>query len=274
VGSVAASGNGSGSKPATAARIYDYFLGGTHNFPADREAAQVMMQMLPNFPATVRANRAFLRRSVRFVADAGVQQFLDIGSGIPTGGNVHEVAQKVAPEARVVYVDIDPVAVSESLDLLEGNDRATAIRGDLRDPQAILRHPQVSRLLDLDQPVGLLLAAVLHFVVDDAVATGVVRQLLAMLPRGSYLMVSHACLDGQDIPAENIRTAQNLYKRQTTTPVRLRSHAQVQEFFAGLDMVEPGLVWLPEWRPEPGDSTEFTDDPSRSVTLAGVGLLP
>src|SRR6266536_4281960 len=146
-------------KPATAARIYDYYLGGVHNFPADREAARQVIAMYPFIPAAARANRAFLGRAVRFLADAGIRQFLDIGSGIPTGGNVHEIAQGIAPDARVVYVDIDPVAVAESLEILEGNERATAIRANLCSPQVILGHPDVRRLLDLKQPVGLLLVA-------------------------------------------------------------------------------------------------------------------
>jgi SAM-dependent methyltransferase len=265
--------NGGGSKPATAARIYDYHLGGTHNFPADREAAKAMAQMFPLAPALARTNRAFLRRAVRHVAGAGVGQFLDIGSGIPTVGNVHEVAEQVMPDARVVYVDIDPVAVSESLEILDGHDRATAIRGDLRDPQAILTHPQVRRLVDANQPVGLLLAAVLHFVPDDTVAYDAVAQLLAALAPGSYLVVSHASADGGDVVPDNVDVAQDLYTRRTATPFHLRTRRQVERFFTGVDLVEPGLVWLPEWRPAPGDPTDFIDDPQGSAGLGGVGRL-
>ncbi|HEY2792973.1 MAG TPA: SAM-dependent methyltransferase, partial [Micromonosporaceae bacterium] len=153
-------------KAATAARIYDYFIGGTHNFPADRAAAQEAIRRAPTIPAISRANRAFLRRAVRFAAEAGIRQFLDIGSGIPTEGNVHEIAQSIAADSRVVYVDIDPVAVAESLAILEGNDRATAIRGDLRDAAAILSAPEVGAL-DFGRPVAVLLCAVLHFMPDD-----------------------------------------------------------------------------------------------------------
>jgi SAM-dependent methyltransferase len=264
---------GDGAKPATAARIYDYHLGGTHNFPADREAAKAIAQMFPLAPAMARTNRAYLRRAVQHLTRAGLRQFLDIGSGIPTVGNVHEVAQQLAAEARVVYVDIDPVAVSEGLDILGGNDRATAIRGDLRDPQAILKHPKVRALVDLKRPVGLLLVAVLHFVPDDTQAYDVVNQLLAALAPGSYLVVSHASADGVDVAEDDIQVAKDLYKRQTATPFHLRGRDQVERFFAEVDLVEPGIVWLPEWRPEPGDPADFVDNPRQSAGLAGVGKV-
>jgi hypothetical protein len=265
-------GDDRAAKPATAARIYDYHLGGTHNFPADREAAKAIAQMFPLTPALVKTNRAFLRRAVRHVTRAGVRQFLDIGSGIPTVGNVHEVADQVAPDVRVVYADIDPVAVSEGQEILHGNDRATAIRADLREPQVILAHPQVRRLIDFGQPVGLLLLAVLHFVPDDAVAYAAVGQLLAAMPAGSYLVVSHGSSDGEFDP-DNVGAAQDVYKRQTATPFHLRTRAEVERFFTGLDLVEPGVVWLPEWRPAPDDPTDFTDNPPASAGLAAVGRL-
>jgi hypothetical protein len=264
---------GMDQKPATAARIYDYHLGGTHNFPADRAAAQAVAERFPLTPAIARTGRAFLRRAVRVLADSGVRQFLDIGSGIPTVGNVHEIAQGVAPESRVVYVDVDPVAVSESLEILEGNDRATAIRGDVRNPRAILGHPQVRRLLDFDRPVGVLLCAVLHFVPDDAEARGSVSQLLAAVPSGSYLVVSHA---GTDVPGadEGVEAIQDVYKRQTATPFTMRSRAAVTGFFEGLELIEPGVVWSPQWRPGPDDPADFLDRPELSVGLCGVGRKP
>jgi hypothetical protein len=263
--------HGAGSKPATAARIYDFHLGGTHNFPADREAAMAVAQMFPRTPAIVRTNRAFLRRAVRHLADLGVRQFLDIGSGIPTEGNVHEVA----PMARVAYVDIDPVAVAEGLEILEGNDRAIALRADLRDPQAILNHPQVRQLLDFEQPIGLLLFAVLHFVPDDAEAYDVVEQLLAAVAPGSYLALSHAATetDLSDDVKDDVKVAQNVYKRQTATPFTVRTQSEIAQFFTGLEFVEPGLVWLPEWRPAPGDPVDFRDEPAQSSGLGGVARL-
>jgi hypothetical protein len=266
--------NGGTSKPATSARIYDYYLGGTHNFPADREAAKAVALRFPNTPALARNNRAFLRRAVRYLAGAGVRQFLDIGSGIPTEGNVHEVAAEVTPDAHVVYVDIDPVAVSESLDILEGNNRTTAILGDLRSPQAILANPKVRGLIDLGQPVGLLLNAVLHFVPEDSVAGDAVTQLLSTLPAGSHLIVSHVSIDGQDVDQDDLKFVRDTYERQTTTPFRPRTRTQIERFFTGLDLVEPGVVWLPQWRPAPGDPTDFAEDPKSSACLAGGGRLP
>jgi SAM-dependent methyltransferase len=259
--------NEDGPKPATAARIYDYFLGGTHNFPADREAAQMLLQAAPTLPAIARVNRAFLRRSVRFLLDAGVRQFLDIGSGIPTTGNVHEVARGV-PDARVVYVDIDPVAVAEGLDILDGNDGATAIGGDLRAAQAILEHPEVRRLLSFDEPVGLLLVSMLHFL-DDAVYAEVERLVAASAP-GSYLAISHAAPTEQAIIPASMQTAQSVYRSSTATPLNLRDRAGVERFFAGLDLVEPGLVWVPQWHPATDDPADFADSPAESAILAGV----
>ena len=261
------------AKPATAARMYDYYLGGTHNFPADREAAEGMIAIYPQMLAVARANRAFLGRAVRFAAGQGVRQFLDIGSGIPTQGNVHEVADAVTDGARVVYVDIDPVAVAESLDLLEGNPRATAIHGDLKDPQPILDHPQVQELIDFNQPVALLLASVLHFVPDDFAFDAVAR-LVGTLPSGSLLAVSHG-LSPEDLATEaEEAAAKGVYQRQTATPLTLRSRAGVALFFEGLDVVDPGLVWLPMWRPEPTDPQDFADDPRGAAMLAGAGRKP
>jgi SAM-dependent methyltransferase len=269
--SVAGAIRGRGSKPATSARIYDYFLGGTHNFPADRDAAKAMAQRFPLTAALARNNRAFVRRAVRFLGAEGVEQFLDIGSGIPTEGNVHEVAAEVVPDARVIYVDLDPVAVSESLEILDGNDRATAIQGDLREPGRILERPTVRGLIDFDRPVGLLLNAVLHFVPDDDQAYGAVAHLLDALAPGSYLVVSHVSIDGQQVDQDDLQFVRDTYERQTTTPFRPRTRAQVERFFAGLDIVQPGVVWLPAWRPAPGDPVDFADDPQDSSALAGVG---
>jgi hypothetical protein len=254
--------------------MYDYFLGGTYNFPADREAAQAVLQIAPVIVASAKTNRAFLRRSVRYLLDAGVHQFLDIGSGIPTVGNVHEVAAAV-PGSRVVYVDMDPVAVAESQEILEGSDGATALRGDLREPDAILAHPEVHRLLDLSQPVGLLLVAVLHFVNEDEVAHDAVARLLAALAPGSHLVISHAAMPER--ADDDVRAladdAQGIYRTRTATPLALRDRAGVQRFFDGLELVEPGLVWAPDWRPAPDDPTDFAADPAECALYAGVGRL-
>ena len=256
-------------KPATAARMYDYYLGGVHNFPADRAAAEKVIAAQPEARGIARTCRAFLRRSVRYLVNAGVRQFLDLGSGMPTEGNVHEIAQQAAPETRVVYVDIDPVAVSESLELLEGNDLATAVHADLRRPDTILRHPQVREMLDFNQPIGLLLSAVLHFVPDDAEAYDLADRLLTALAPGSYLAISHGSTEGFG----SADALKDVYQQQTATPVGTRTRDQVARFFAGFELVEPGIVWAPQWRPAPDDPKDFADDPRLSSVWAGVGKL-
>jgi hypothetical protein len=248
-------------KPATAARIYDYYLGGIHNFPADQQAARTLVTQFPCMPAVARANRAFLRRAVRYLVDAGIHQFLDIGSGIPTAGNVHEIAQAAAPQARVVYVDIDPMAVAESQDLLIGNEFATAVRGDVREPGVILDHPEVRRLLDLRAPLGLLLVSMLHFVPDDTEAYDSVARLVAELAPGSYLALSHGASEAFDSLFEQASDRTDVYRQQTTTPGTSRTRPEVERFFAGLDLVEPGVVRLGEWRPDPDEALEPGDDP-------------
>jgi hypothetical protein len=263
-------------KPATAARIYDFFLDGLHNFPADREAAAQVVAKMPAAPAMAKANRAFLRRGVRFLADAGVRQFLDLGSGMPTQGPVHQIAQRIAPDSRVVYVDIDPIAVSESLELLAGNERATAIHADMRQPGDVLGHPQVRKMLDFDEPVALLLCAVLHFVPDDEVAYGLVDRFRDALAPGSYILVSHGANEGA---AATVTTAehdqvQQVYGQRTATPAGGRTREGVARFFGAAELVEPGIVWAPQWRPGPEDPRDFADDPRRSCIWAGIGRLP
>jgi SAM-dependent methyltransferase len=247
------------------ARAYDYALGGAHNFAVDRELFRAVEAAVPDIRLGARANRAFMHRAVRFMVDAGVRQFLDIGSGIPTVGNVHEIAQKLAPDARVVYVDIDPVAVEHSRLILAGNDRAAVIQEDLRRPRAILDHPDTRALLDLDQPVGLILAAILHVIPDQDDPHGIVALLRDALCPGSYLAISHATADSRP---EEARAVERLTK-QTTTPGTMRGRAEVMRFFTGFDLVEPGLVWTPLWRPDSPD--DVGDHPERLSTYAGVG---
>jgi hypothetical protein len=261
---------GSAQRPATAARIYDYCLGGIHNFPADREVARQLIAQFPFIPEVARANRAFLGRAVRFLTDAGIRQFLDLGSGIPTEGNVHEVAQAIAPDARVVYVDVDPVAVAESLEILDGNQWATAILADLRSPQTILNHATVGRLLDFSQPIGLLLASVLHFVPDDEQAYAVVDQYVEALAPGSYLVVSHAATENFS-PSSDLEKLAELYKRQTATAGVSRSRSQFERFLDGLDLVDPGLVWTREWRPDTSEPARSSADQHGSGEWAAVG---
>jgi hypothetical protein len=254
--------------------MYDYYLGGIHNFPADREVAKAVMERTPLLRTIVRDNRAFLARAVRYLTSVGVHQFLDIGSGIPTKGNVHEIAQAAAPGARVVYVDIDPDAVSESLDLLEGNKYATAIRANVREPRAILDHPRVRNLLDFDQPVAVLLVAVLHFVEDTDEVSDIVTALRSALASGSHLVVAHATIDELVFEERLWEQTQKEYRQQTTTPLVPRRRSDVARFFDGFEMVEPGLVWLNTWRPDPDMVDEFEDKPEHSSFYVGVGRLP
>lgn len=249
------------------ARMYDYFLGGYHNFEVDRAAARRVMELNPEAPLVMRSNRAFLRRAVSTLCERGVEQFLDVGSGIPTAGNVHEVARGVNPSARVVYVDMDPVAVRHGEAILQGDPGAAAIEADARDPGRILAHPEVSRLLDPGRPLAVLLVAVLHFVPDDGEAGRVVGAFRDALAPGSYVAISHAT--DESTPSETVGRLQELYAR-TGTPVRLRSRAQVERLFEGLELLEPGLVYAPLWMPE-GPDDLFPGEPERSATLAGVG---
>jgi SAM-dependent methyltransferase len=253
--------------------MYDYFLGGVHNFPIDREAARQVLAQYPLTTLAVRANRAFLGRAVRFLVAAGVRQFLDIGSGMPTVGNVHEIAEQTAGQTRVVYVDIDPVAVSESLELLAGNPLVTAIRGDVCVPEEILGHIRVRELLDFSQPIGLLMVALLHFVPDDDEAYRVVSKLVDALAPGSYLVISHSTTDGLNLSAEAVARGREVYRQQTATPMRPRTHAETARFFTTTDLVEPGLVAAPLWRPAPDDPVDFADNPAGSGFLAGIGHI-
>lgn len=248
----------------SAARVYDYILGGAHNFEVDRALGDQLIRTSPDVAETMRANRVFLRRAVRFLARAGIRQFLDIGSGVPTVGNVHEVAQREAPESTVVYVDVDPVAVAHSEAILSGNPRAGVVGADLREPDRVLWETQQLGLIDFTQPVALLLAGVVHFVPDDDDPGGKVRALTGRLARGSYLLISHTTFDQQ--PPEVIE-AQALAAR-TDTALYPRTHAEVLGYFDGYELVDPGLVFIPLWRPDPGDVVE---QPERMSAYAGVG---
>ncbi|MEV0898259.1 SAM-dependent methyltransferase [Actinoplanes sp. NPDC049802] len=251
------------SRPSTA-RVYDYFLGGTHHLEVDRELARQIEMMTPDIGETMRANRVFLRRAVRFLTGSGVRQFLDIGSGIPTAGNVHEIAQAEAPGSAVVYVDVDPVAVEHSRAILAGVAGTGVICADARDTDRILHETARLGLIDLRRPVAVLLAGVLHFVPDADDPAGLVATLRAAVGPGSFLVVSHATADGQ--PPE-VLDAQRLSAR-TGTGIVLRSHAEIAAWFAGFPLVEPGLVHLPLWRPEPGETVR---SPERYGAYAGVG---
>jgi SAM-dependent methyltransferase len=252
---------------ANVARVYDYWLGGSHNFQADQDAARTLIAVEPNTRAIMRANRAFLGRAVRFLAgEAGIRQFLDIGSGIPTEQNVHEVAQGAASGARVVYVDMDEVAVAHSRLILEGNPDAAVIQADLHEPEKILADPATQLLIDFAEPVAVLLVAVLHFVPDEAGPARILATLRDALAPGSYLVICHTCRDARPDLADS---AASVYASRVAARIFPRARDQIAGFFDGFSLVDPGLVWIPQWRPEfPADVPE---NPEQFWGLVGVG---
>ncbi|MGW3350653.1 SAM-dependent methyltransferase [Nonomuraea rubra] len=245
------------------ARLYDYLLGGKDHFPADRAAAEQILQVAPELRAAARAGRSFLGRAVRFLAGAGVGQFLDIGTGLPARGNVHELA----PGARVVYVDRDPVVLVHARALLTGQGETTVVKGDLREPEALLKDPDVLRALDFDRPVALLLSSVMHYVEDGDGPEEIVATLRDALAPGSYLALSHGTSDAR---AEVVERATEVY-RGADAPLTLRGRERIAGLFEGFELVDPGLVWLPEWRPEQADLIDFRDGPQSSLALCGIG---
>jgi hypothetical protein len=230
----------------SAARMYDYYLGGSHNFASDREAAAKVLEVMPDVPLMAQANRAFLHRSVRYFVDHGVRQFIDLGSGIPTAGNVHEIA----PDTTVVYADLDPVAVAYSEAILAGNDRAAIVHADIRRPAEVLDSPITRGRLDFTQPIGLLMVAVLHFVSEADDPAGLIGTFRDALPTGSGLALAQVTFDGR--PDEMARLTKIYEKSANATTFRTK--AQLAKLLAGWDIVEPGLTWVIEWRPDwPGD---------------------
>ena len=253
----------------SAARMYDYYLGGSHNFAADRQLAEAALKAWPETPYMCRANRAFLRRAVTYLAEQGVDQFLDLGSGIPTSGNVHEIAQAVHPEARTVYVDSDAVAFAHGRALLEDEPRATYLQADLRDPEAVLASPEVTGFLDLDRPVAVLMLMTLHFVPDSDNPRGIVAAYRKAMAPGSYFVFSHGTNEYRPSDTGGITKVYT----QASHGIVPRDRARIQELAVGWDLVEPGLVDVILWRPDP---SELDDDPlggdvTRYSTFAGVG---
>jgi hypothetical protein len=246
--------------------MYDAMLGGGHNFDIDRQAVAAFTAIDPQVRTLARANRAFLGRAVRFLVDAGVRQFIDLGSGIPTQGNVHEVAQTISPGTRVVYVDNDPVAVAYSTSLLADNPDADIVSADIRRPADVLNSPQVRGLIDFDQPVAVLMITILHFIAPEEEPARLVAAYRDALPAGSWLALSHAT--DQDRPGTAAAVGQ-LYRSKATSPVTARSYDQIAALFTGFDLVDPGLVYVPLWRPDSGD--EIPDKPSEYWVYAGVG---
>ncbi|MGI8331935.1 SAM-dependent methyltransferase [Actinomadura scrupuli] len=254
---------------ASVARIYDYLLGGTHNFSTDRDVVRTLEAIEPQARAIAQANRAFLGRATRFlVEEAGIRQFIDVGSGIPTQGNVHEIVQRYAPESRVVYVDHDPVAVAHSNAILAGNPNAAVVQADLTEPDEILGHPTVQQMIDFDRPVGLLLVAVLHFIPDAQHPELITDRLRAPLAPGSHLVISHGT--HQDHQTTTAAVTKVYQRAVAQGQAQVRSREEIARFFDGFEFVEPGLQYGPLWRPDsPGDVPE---DSSRFWFLGGVGV--
>jgi len=248
----------------SSARIYDYFLGGKDNYPADREAARTITAHLPNIREAARINRAFVRRAVRYlVNDAGITQLIDIGTGLPTMGNVHEVALEANPAARVVYIDHDPVVLAHARNMLQGAASAVILGHDMRAPADILADRELRRLVNFDEPVGVLFVSMLHFLSDADDPGAIIGELLAPFPAGSHVALTHGTADA----APEVNAAARVYEA-ATTPMYVRSRAEVLALAPGLELVEPGLVWTPQWRPEPGE--HVPDHPSDSYYYALV----
>jgi SAM-dependent methyltransferase len=239
---------GINTKIAHSARVYDYWLGGKDNFAADREAAEKVLELRPDLRAAVQANRRFLARTVRYLArEAGVRQFLDIGTGLPAANNTHEVAQAVAPEARIVYIDNDPIVLNHARALLGSTPEGACayLEADLRDPGQILEG--AAEVLDFARPVGLMLIGILHLIEAHDDPYGIVARLIAALPPGSYLTISHPASDIHPEAQVIVREKLNADMVQQTT---FRSQAEVTRFFTGLDLLDPGVVTVPKWRPD------------------------
>ena len=233
----------------SAARVYDYLLGGKDNYPADRAVAESMIVQLPNVQLAVHWNRAFLRRVVRYlINEAGIRQIIDVGAGLPTAGNTHEIALAACPDARVVYVDHDPVVLAHARAMLHSLPGAAIIGQDLTEPEQILADPALRELIGFGQPVALLFLSILHFVADEADPAGLIARLLAPFPAGSHVAISHATPDA--VP--QVSDVERVFD-EATEQAHVRSRAAVRDLVAGLEIIEPGLVWPPQWRPDPGE---------------------
>ena len=248
--------------------MYDYYLGGKDNFESDRRAAEEIYSKIPDLPEVARDNRAFLQRAVRHLAEAGIRQFVDIGAGLPTQGNVHEIAQKVDPSSRIVYVDNDPIVLAHARALLTGSPQGatTYIEADLRNPERIFADPALRRVIDLEQPVGLLMVAVLHFITDDEDPRGLLARYRSFLAPGSHLVLAHATRD--DRPAEAVQKMTDVYKR-SSAPFVFRTRDRIEALFDGTELLDPGLVFCADWRRDPLTAPS----PAAPWNYGGVGVI-
>jgi SAM-dependent methyltransferase len=250
-----------------AARMYDYYLGGKDNFGADRDAAEKALEIAPQIRLAARQNRAFMGRAVRYLAEAGVRQFLDVGTGLPTQSNVHEVAQDAAADSRVVYVDNDPVVLTHGRAILGGAENVHIVHADLRRPKEILDSPEVRQRLDFDRPIAILLVAIVHFLQEADDPEAIVARFREALPAGGHLVLSHVC--GEALP-QSVPGVTEVYKH-STTPIVARSPDRIEGFFGDLELVEPGLVNVAEWRPDSEETKRIARKYRLPYFLAGVG---
>ncbi|TDD62464.1 SAM-dependent methyltransferase [Actinomadura rubrisoli] len=251
------------------ARVWDYWLGGKENYPVDREAGDAVLRFLPGIATSAKQDRAFLGRAVRFVVAEGVRQFLDLGTGLPTVDNTHEVAQRVAPDARIVYVDNDPLVLLHARALLHSSPqgRCDYVQADIRDTGTVL--DRAARTLDLTRPVGLMLLGVLNHILDDDEARRVVAGILEVLAPGSFLVISHTCdATTDELDGEAMRGAVRTVMERGGTPICARSPERIEGFFAGTRLLDPGVVSCSRWRPEPSPWRE-----AEVPHFCGVGVL-
>ena len=242
-------------------------LGGKDNFAADREAAERIMKIMPHAAEWVRANRGFLARAVRLLAESGIRQFIDIGTGLPTQNNVHEVAQRVDPCARVVYVDNDPVVLTHGRAILGGAEHVHIVQADARHPEEILKNPEVRERLDFAKPVAILLVAIVHFLQETDDPEGIVARFRDALPPGGYLVLSHVC--GEAVP-QAVPGVTEVYRR-SSTPIVARDADRIRGFFGDLEILEPGIVNVAQWHPDSAETRRNADKYRLPYFLAGVG---
>ena len=251
------------------ARMYDYYLGGKDNFAVDRAAAEEFRKIVPHIKDMARDNREFLARAVTVMAEEGIDQFLTIGAGLPTQHHTHHVAHRVNPKAVVVYTDTDPVVLAHGRALLADNPYTTVVQADLREPEALLDHPQIRGRLDYDRPLGVTLLSMLQFIPDEKLIARILAAVRAVLVPGSYLLISHA-FKGQESP-EKLAAARAVYAKTSAGSLNPRSFEEILSFFDGFELIEPGLVPVEAWRPEWDD---IVPDFTRGGMLGGVGRVP
>ncbi|MER7503071.1 SAM-dependent methyltransferase [Nonomuraea pusilla] len=261
-------GGGFNASIPNAARMYDYFLGGKDNLPVDREAGERVLKFVPEIPIGIRENRAFLARAIRFLADQGVRQFLDIGAGLPTQDNVHQVAARYAPGSRTVYVDNDPQVLVHARALLQQSPEVLVAQGDVRRPDEIMSNEAIRAHLDFDQPIAVLLLAILHFVPDSDDPAGIVARIRAALPPGSHIAISHVAVDDRPQVAPEVERVYDNASAQFVS----RMSEEIAPLFDGLELAEPGMVNLHQWRPDTR-VTEPALGRARNYFLCGVGEI-